>query len=84
MDSEGNPTECNDVEDDDEDDDDDETEVRKPLTDREIIHLLCDWATTTKRCGIHRLFYVVFLIKKRQIDLIAQFREANEVIANVS
>ena len=83
LDNEGNSSECNDVEDDDEDEDDDETEIKKPLTDREIIHLLCDWATTTKRCGIHRLFYVVFLIKKRQIDLISQFREANEDIADV-
>lgn len=68
----------------DEEEDDDESEIKKPLTDREVIHLLCDWATTTKRCGVHRLFYVVFLIKRRQIDLIAQFKDANEAIANVS
>jgi hypothetical protein len=70
-----------DVEDDDEDDE--ENEIKRPLTDREIIHLLCDWATTTKRCGIQRIYYVVFLIKKRQIDLVTQFREANEAIENV-
>lgn len=68
---------------DEECDDDEETEIKRPLTDREIIHLLCDWATTTKRCGMQRIFYVVFLIKKRQIDLITQFREANEAIAHV-
>ena len=67
----------------DEDEDDEENEIRRPLTDREIIHLLCDWATTTKRCGIQRIFYVVFLIKKRQIDLVSQFKEANEAISNV-
>lgn len=59
-------------------------EINSPLTDREIIYLLCDWATTTKRCGLHRIYYIVFLIKKRQIDIINQFKEANEAIKNVS
>jgi hypothetical protein len=70
----------NDEEEESEDGDEDEKEINRPLTDKEIIHVLCDWATTTKRCGLHRIFYVVFLIKKRQIDLITQFREANEAI----
>ena len=70
----------NDEEDESENGDEDEKEINRPLTDKEIIHVLCDWATTTKRCGLHRIFYVVFLIKKRQIDLITQFREANEAI----
>jgi hypothetical protein len=58
-------------------------EINSPLTDREIIYLLCDWATTTKRCGLHRIYYIVFLIKKRQIDMINQFKETNEAIKNV-
>lgn len=47
-----------------------------PLSDKEIIFLLCDWAITTKRCGLHRIFYVVFLIRKRQIDWVTQFKGA--------
>jgi mediator of RNA polymerase II transcription subunit 12 len=62
----------------------DQKEINSPLTDREIIYLLCDWATTTKRCGLHRIYYIVFLIKKRQIDIINQFKEANDNIKNVS
>lgn len=58
-------------------------EIKRPLSDREIIFLLCDWATTTRRSGLHRIFYVVFLIKKRQIDLITQVKEANKQIRNV-
>jgi len=50
-------------------------DMNKPLSEKEIIFLLCDWATTTKRCGLHRLFYVVFLIRKRQLDWINQFKE---------
>jgi mediator of RNA polymerase II transcription subunit 12 len=60
-----------------------EDELSKPLCDRDIIHLLCDWATTPHRCGSHRLFYVVFLIKKRQIDWISQLREANNDFKSV-
>ncbi len=51
--------------------------MNKPLSEKEIIFLLCDWATTTKRCGLHRLFYVVFLIRKRQLDWITQFKEVS-------
>lgn len=54
-----------------------DNELNRPLSDKEIIYLLIDWATTTRRCGLHRIFYAVFLIKKRQIDLITQAREAN-------
>lgn len=64
-------------------DDDLDDEIKRPLSDREIIFLLCDWATTTRRCGLHRVFYVVFLIKKRQIDLITQVKEANKQIKTV-
>lgn len=48
----------------------------KELSDKEIIFLLCDWAVTTKRCGLHRIFYVVFLIRKRQIDWVTLFKSA--------
>lgn len=58
-------------------------EMKRPLSDREIIFLLCDWAITTRRSGLHRIFYAVFLIKKRQIDLITQVKEANRQIRNV-
>jgi len=51
-------------------------ENAKALSDKEIIFLLCDWAVTTKRCGLHRIFYVVFLLRKRQIDWIEQFKNA--------
>ncbi len=50
-------------------------ENKRPLSEKEIIYLLCDWAITTKRCGWHRIFYAVFLIRKRQIDWITQFKQ---------
>ncbi len=53
----------------------------KALSDKEIIFLLCDWAVTTNRCGLHRIFYVVFLLRKRHIDWVGQFKNA---IRNVS
>lgn len=59
-------------------------EMKRPLSDRDIIYLLCDWATTTRRSGLHRIFYAVFLIKKRQIDLITQVLEANKQIRQVT
>lgn len=70
----------------DEQDEEDENEDNlsksetKTLSDKEIIHLLCDWATTTQRSGIHRVFYAVFLIKKRQIELVKQVRELNKSV----
>ncbi|CAF0769772.1 unnamed protein product, partial [Brachionus calyciflorus] len=57
-----------------------ENEANRPLPDKDIINLLCDWATTSKRCGLHRIFYAVFLIKKRQIELIQQVKEFNKMI----
>ena len=48
------------------------------MNDQSIIHLLCEWAITTKRSGFHRAFYVVYLLRKRQKEL------ANEIILNVS
>lgn len=76
----------NDLDDEDsnEDAEDETNEMNKPLSDKDIINLLCDWATTTRRCGLHRIFYAVFLIKKRQIDLIQQIKEFNKIIKNVS
>jgi hypothetical protein len=65
------------------DDDENENELNKSLTDREIIHMLIDWSTTSKRTGLHRIFYAVFLIKKRQIEYLSQFRKAKESIKNV-
>jgi hypothetical protein len=62
---------------------DEENDVNKPLSDQEIIHLLCEWSTTTKRTGLHRIFYAVFLIKKRQIDYINRFKEEKQFIKNV-
>lgn len=50
-------------------------ENKKSLSEKEIIYLLCDWAITTKRFGWHRIFYAVFLIRKRQIDWITQFKQ---------
>jgi hypothetical protein len=66
------------------DSEDEENEVNKPLSDREIIHLLCEWSTTTKRTGAHRIFYAVFLIKKRQIEYINRFKEEKQLIKNVN
>ena len=54
------------------------------LSDKEIVFLLCDWAITTKRCGLHRIFYVVFLIRKRQLDWITQFKEAKKNVSKFS
>lgn len=58
------------------------SDTNKPLSEKEIIFLLCDWATTTKRCGLHRLYYVVFLIRKRQLDWINQFKEVSSKMVN--
>lgn len=68
----------------DEGGDDDHTANEKAiLSDREIINWLCDWATTTKRTGQHRIFYVVFLIKKRQIEYMNRYKDAKEELKNV-
>lgn len=68
----------------DKDEDNEDNQIKldsdKSLSDKEIIHLLCDWATTTQRSGIHRIFYAVFLIKKRQIELVKQVRELNKSV----
>ena len=60
---------------------DDELELNKPMGDKDVVHLLCDWATTTKRYGLHRIFYAVFLIKKRQLDWIEHLKEADNFLA---
>ena len=39
------------------------------MTDQSIIHLLCEWAITTKRNGLQRAFYVVLLLRKHQKEL---------------
>ena len=66
------------------DDSADENDANKTLSDKEIIHLLCDWATTSKRSGMHRIFYAVFLIKKRQIEYLTRFKEARQETKSVS
>ncbi len=60
--------------------DDNEEDPNKPLSDRDIIHILCDWAITVKRSGVHRIYYAVFLIKKRHIDLIKHHTETCQMI----
>jgi mediator of RNA polymerase II transcription subunit 12 len=39
------------------------------MSEKSIVHLLCEWAITTKRTGLHRAFYVVLLLRKRQKEL---------------
>jgi hypothetical protein len=48
------------------------------MNEHGIIHFLCEWAITTKRNGLHRSFYVVLLLRKRQKEL------AKEIYLQVS
>lgn len=34
----------------------------------EVIHLMCDWAITTRRHGVYRAFFVARLLERRQIE----------------
>ena len=37
------------------------SEEEEPLSDKEIVFLLCDWAITTQRYGIQRIFYGIII-----------------------
>ena len=53
-------------------------ETSQIMSEQSIVHLLCEWAITTKRNGLHRAFYVVLLLRKRQKEL------AKEIYLHVS
>lgn len=36
------------------------------IDEQRIINLLCEWATTTKRSGMQRIYIVVMLLRKKQ------------------
>jgi mediator of RNA polymerase II transcription subunit 12 len=46
--------------------------TESPLTNEieiEVIHLMCDWAITTRRHGVYRAFFIARLLERRQHDL---------------
>jgi mediator of RNA polymerase II transcription subunit 12 len=56
----------------------------EPLTadiETEVIHLMCDWAITTRRHGVYRAFFIARLLERRQNELkINRLQEVNETI----
>jgi mediator of RNA polymerase II transcription subunit 12 len=44
----------------------------EPITteiETEVIHLMCDWAITTRRHGVYRAFFIARLLERRQYEL---------------
>ena len=44
----------------------------EPITNEietEVIHLMCDWAITTRRHGVYRAFFIARLLDRRQYEL---------------
>jgi mediator of RNA polymerase II transcription subunit 12 len=56
----------------------------EPLTtdiETEVIHLMCDWAITTRRHGVYRSFFIARLLERRQNELKTnRLQEVNETI----
>ncbi|CAF2400021.1 unnamed protein product [Rotaria sp. Silwood2] len=56
----------------------------EPLTNDieiEVIHLMCDWAITTRRHGVYRSFFIARLLERRQNDLKTnRLQEINDTI----
>jgi len=47
----------------------------------EVIHLMCDWAITTRRHGVYRTFFIARLLERRQNELkTIRLQEINETI----
>ena len=47
----------------------------------EVIHLMCDWAITTRRHGVYRSFFIARLLERRNKELKAlRLQELNETI----
>ena len=45
----------------------------------EVIHLMCDWAITTRRHGVYRAFFIARLLERRQNELkTLRLQEINE------
>lgn len=60
-------------------DDPNRTEPINVDMETEMIHLMCDWAITTRRHGVHRAFFIARLLERRQNELknihVQQFTE---------
>ncbi|CAF0940583.1 unnamed protein product [Rotaria sordida] len=56
----------------------------EPLTNDieiEVIHLMCDWAITTRRHGVYRSFFIARLLERRQNELKTnRLQEINDTI----
>ena len=52
----------------------------EPITNEieiEVIHLMCDWAITTRRHGVYRAFFIARLLERRQNELKLQRLQDN-------
>ncbi|CAF1122651.1 unnamed protein product [Adineta steineri] len=56
-------------------------EPTSPDIEIEVIHLMCDWAITTRRHGVYRAFFIARLLERRQNELkTIRLQELNETI----